>query len=93
MWREIARYSDPISAEIARGYLEAHGVEARLEQESAARMIGLYMGPFGQIALLVREDQVEQALDLLERMEQGQAEEPPPPLTDMPNGDHPPEEA
>lgn len=92
MWKEIARYTDPISAEIVRGYLEAQGITVRLEQEGAARVMGVYLGPFGEIALLVPESQVEQALDLLRRLEEGE-EEPPKPEADMPNGDHPPQEA
>ncbi len=52
-WVEIYRFYHPVEAELVKSYLEAHGIEARLLQEGAARAIGVYLGPFGEIRLLV----------------------------------------
>ncbi len=89
-WQEIARFSSPIEAEIARGFLEAQGVTVRLVQEGAARVMGIYVGPFGEISLLVPEDQKEHARSLLEALERGEYQAALPPwLPDEPNGDEP----
>lgn len=86
-WIVIGYLTNPVQAEILRGLLEAQGIPARLEQEGAARALGLYIG-FGEIALLVPETYVDQAQEVLDRWEQGEWEDGLPPwLPDEPNGD------
>ncbi len=87
-WQEVARFSSPIEAEIARGFLEAQGLTVNLVQEGAARALGLYVGPFGEISLLVPEEQAERARALLDALQRGEYQASLPPwLPDEPNGD------
>ncbi len=52
-WVEIYRFYHPVEAELVKSYLEAHDIPVQLLQEGAARAIGVYVGPFGTIHLLV----------------------------------------
>jgi len=64
-WVELYRFHHPLEAELAKSYLEAHGIEVYLLQEGAARAIGIYIPPFGTIRLLVPESQRREAQQLL----------------------------
>ncbi len=90
-WQEVAIFHDPIQAEIARGFLEAQGIPVRLLQEGAARALGVYLGAFGSIRLLVPEDLVETSRRLLGEMEAGLHEQDLPPwLPPSTTNDEPP---
>jgi hypothetical protein len=52
----IAQASGILEAEIMRGMLAAHGIEAWLSSEAAASVYGLGVGPMAVVHLLVRED-------------------------------------
>ncbi len=87
-WKEIAAFSDPIQAEIVRGFLEAQGVPVRLLQEGAARALGLYLGPFGEIRLMVPRHLERRARRLLEELARGEHQADLPPWLPLePNGD------
>ncbi len=87
-WVEVAQFANPIAAEIARGLLEAHGIQVQLRQEGAARALGIYVGGFGEIVLLVPEEEAERAQDLLQAWQRGDLEDALPPwMPDGPNGD------
>lgn len=59
-----AEYSDEISANIARGMLEANGIPAFVE---GSNMVRLYFGAqiWNPVRLMVRQDDLEQATMLL----------------------------
>lgn len=59
-----AEYSDEISANIARGMLEANGIPAFVEESN---MVRLYLGAqiWNPVRLMVRQDDLEQATKLL----------------------------
>ncbi len=78
-WVEIYRFHHPVEAELVKSYLEANGIEARLLQEGAARAIGVYLGPFGEIRLLVPGHvQTEARILLQEFLQRARGEAPPP---------------
>lgn len=78
-WVEIYRFHHPVEAELVKSYLEAYGIETYLLQEGAARAIGVYLGPFGEIRLLVPEQQRNEAQVLLrEFLRRARGEAPPP---------------
>jgi uncharacterized protein YbaR (Trm112 family) len=56
-------------------YLRANGVEALTWQEGAGRAFGLTVGSLGVSHIMVREDQVQQALSLLEAEVEGDFED------------------
>ncbi len=55
-WVSVLKTYNRAEADILAGLLEAQGVPARVMQEPAARAIGLQVGPFGAIEILVPED-------------------------------------
>ncbi len=62
-----------IEAEIIKGLLTANGVDVWLSQESAGSALGLTIGALGEVEIMVRAEQAEQARALLE---DGPQEEP-----------------
>jgi hypothetical protein len=59
----VAKYSNVLEAQLAKGYLEAEGIEARLTGDQAA---GLQMGALGGLVeLYVRDSDAERAAELL----------------------------
>jgi len=67
----LERIDDPIQAELLRGLLEAQGILVSLSQEGAARALGISLGPFGEIELLVPDDQLDAATLVLEAYYRG----------------------
>ncbi len=67
--RDIVRLvtlSGNLEAQILRGFLEANGVVVLLSGESASTAYGLGVGPLAQIDLMVPEEQLSEARQLLE---------------------------
>ncbi len=62
-----------VEAEIIKGLLNANGVDVWLSQESAGSALGLTIGALGEVEIMVRAEQAEQARALLE---DGPQEEP-----------------
>jgi hypothetical protein len=73
-WVAVDTTAGDLSAEILRGLLEAQGIPVLLSQEGAARAMGLSVGPFGEVEILVPETLVEQALQVLEEYQAGDFE-------------------
>jgi hypothetical protein len=63
--RTVAKFSQPLEAELAKNRLEARGVRAYLMNEETVGLWNLG-GAFGGIQLQVPEDQFLQALEVLE---------------------------
>jgi hypothetical protein len=55
-----------VEAEIIKGLLAANDIEVWLSQESAGLALGLTVGAMGEVEIMVRAEQAEQARSLLE---------------------------
>jgi hypothetical protein len=55
-----------IEAEILKGLLAANDIEVWLSQESAGSALGLTVGAMGEVEIMVRAEQADQARALLE---------------------------
>jgi hypothetical protein len=65
-----------LAGEMIRVLFESFGIPAILSQESVAHTYGLTAGPVGQVFVLVPEDQVSDATQILESMDRGDLELP-----------------
>lgn len=63
-----------LEAEMIKAFLESHGLNVELNQESVGRTLGLSAGRLGQVWVLVPESQVAEAQELLEAMAKGEYE-------------------
>jgi len=66
-WKVVAVAQGLAEAAIIQGRLESEGIPARVHQEPAGVAIGLTVGLLGQAKVLVPEQLVEEALDILEQ--------------------------
>ncbi|MCB2203076.1 DUF2007 domain-containing protein [bacterium] len=64
-----------LEAEMIKGFLQAQGLDVTLSQESVARTLGLTAGKLGEVQVLVREEQVAEAQNLLAAMQAGEFED------------------
>ncbi len=62
----VATTDGQIEAEIIKGLLAANDIEVWLSQESAGSALGLTVGALGEVEIMVRAGQAEQARSLLE---------------------------
>jgi hypothetical protein len=86
-WVVVANVAGPLQAEILRGFLQAQGLTTVVLMEGAGRVHGLFVGPLGNNQVLVPDDQVERAEQLVEEyyagnfeqveLEESDQEEPP----------------
>lgn len=67
--------SGSIEAESVRILLESFGLKAFTNQESAGKTYGLTVGPLGLVEVLVPEDQVEEAKQIIRAMDAGNLED------------------
>lgn len=63
-----------LSADMIRIFLESHGIDCLVSQESAGRAIGLTVDGLGSARVYVPEDMVQEAEALLEAFERGELE-------------------
>jgi hypothetical protein len=64
-WVVLEYVPGDLQAEILRGLLEAQGIPVFLSQESAGRAIGLTVGPLGEVTILVRAEDLQDAQRVL----------------------------
>lgn len=78
-----------LESEMIKGFLQAQEIEVWLNQESVGRTLGLSGGPLGEVDVLVPEQQVDRAQEVLREMFRGEFEldEGQP---DLPDEDFPP---
>jgi hypothetical protein len=62
----VGKADGQVEGEIIKGLLNANEVEVWLSQESAGSALGLTLGPMGEVEIMVRAEQAEQARALLE---------------------------
>ena len=70
-WEVVARMPGLVPANIIVGRLRAEGIPARAWQEGAGQALGLTVGLLGTGCVVVPEEYVEQALDILEEADEG----------------------
>ncbi|MEA3349832.1 MAG: DUF2007 domain-containing protein [Chloroflexota bacterium] len=70
-----AKVQGELQAELMRGLLKAQGISAMLASEGAARAIGLTVGPLSEIEILVPEEKIQAALDVITRYRNGEFED------------------
>ncbi len=63
-----------LAGEMVRLMLESFGLNAIISQESIGQTYGLTVGPMGEVAILVPEDQEHDAREILASMESGELE-------------------
>ena len=63
---KIASYTNPHEAEVVRGLLQDHGIEAILQDNMSVHMNWLYSNAIGGVKLLVPSDQEAMAREILE---------------------------
>jgi hypothetical protein len=61
----VYQVSGQFEGEFVKSFLEAHGIQAGLAQESAGIVYGLTIGALGSVDVLVAESDVERARQLL----------------------------
>jgi len=66
LFTRIASYTNPHEAEVVRGLLQDHGIDAVLQDNMSVHMNWLYSNAIGGVKLLVPTDDVHDALALLE---------------------------
>ena len=74
-WEEVATTSGITTAQILAGRLQSEGIPARAWQESAGQATGLVIGLLGMGHVLVPEEYVERALDILDDVDDAFDEE------------------
>lgn len=67
----VYRAKGLVDGEIIRGFLEAQGIPASVSQEAAGKIYGLTIGDLGIAEVLVRAEDEQKALELLQEMESG----------------------
>lgn len=75
-WVKITTVQGELQAELMRGLLEAQGISVQLVQEGLARVYGLGVGPLAEVEIMVPAEQRSDALDVLERYQAGEFDQP-----------------
>lgn len=57
----------PTQAHLVQGYLESEGIETVLKDEMTAQVNNLYSNAIGGVKILVRDEDLERSLQLLEK--------------------------
>jgi hypothetical protein len=70
----LVSVSGKLEAEIIHGMLQAYGVDAVMSHEAAASIYGLGVGPTAEVDILVPEDRLNEAKQLLDDYQQGRLE-------------------
>ena len=74
-WEEVATTAGIAQAQIIAGRLQSEGIPARAWQESIGQTTGLIIGSLGRGHVLVPVEYVEQALDILDDVDESIVEE------------------
>ena len=63
-----------LDVEILKGLLEAQGIPVVLSQEGAGKSLGLFVGPLGEVQILVPKSKLVSAREILMDFYDGDAE-------------------
>lgn len=63
-----------LDADMIKAFLESMQIHAITSRESVGSIYGFNVGPLGEVDILVPQEEVEEALDILRRMEEGEFE-------------------
>ena len=63
---EVVVVVDALSADVLKAALETAGIPVVSQQEASGRIIGLTVGSMGEVSLLVPEDRIAEARELIE---------------------------
>lgn len=72
MTRIVARYADPIEAQIACGLLQAEGIDVHVGDAHTALANWEWRLAIGGVKLHVPDDQLERARELIRRLDAGE---------------------
>ena len=70
----LVSVSGKLEAEIVHAMLQAYGIDAVMSHEAAASIYGLGVGPTAEVDILVPEDRLEDAKQLLDDYQHGRLE-------------------
>lgn len=73
----VARYADPIEAQIACGLLQAEGIDVHLGDAHTALANWEWRLAIGGVKLHVRDEQLAQAREVIRRLDAGEFQLPP----------------
>lgn len=74
-WVVAAKVAGELQAELLRGLMEAQGLSVHLAIEGAARAIGITIGSFGEVDIMVPEADLQAAQDIITRYKAGEFED------------------
>lgn len=75
-WVVAAKAAGELQAELLRGLMEAQGLSVYLAIEGAARAIGITVGSFGEVDIMVPESDLQAALKIIKSYNAGEFEDP-----------------
>ena len=71
-WKTLTKITDPIIASLIKGRLLAEDIPAIMRSgEAAGSLYGLTTGPLAEIKILVPSERLDEALNLLQLIEDG----------------------
>ncbi len=73
----VYRSNGPLAAEVVKSKLESAGIPAMLKYESAGRIFGLTIDGLGEVSVLVRSEDAEIALGILNEKRGNEGEQMP----------------
>jgi hypothetical protein len=74
-WKSVTTVQGELQAEVVRGLLEAQGVPVHLSQEGVARAYGLGVGPLSEVEIMVPENYLAAAQEVIQSYKAGDFEE------------------
>lgn len=88
-WQVLDEVAGNVTAELIRSYLEAYEIPVLLSQEGAGHFaFPVNIGVFGRVQILVPDDKIEQAKQLLDEYRSGSSEESPDQAQDLADEKH-----
>ena len=64
-WPVLISFSYPLEAHLAKGYLEANGIETILKDEHTVQVANVYSSAIGGVKLVVRDSEYNRGIQLL----------------------------
>ncbi len=69
-WVPVFKAAGLPQAYIVKGRLESFGIPVKLSYEAIGKIYGITVDGLGEVSILVRQDDLEEALQLLEETEE-----------------------